>query len=126
MNELSSLESIGELIKEKRKGKGLLQKELAAKCGISWNYLYMIEKNRRNPSVKLSLKLSKKLDIPLARFAIAVRVLSRRDHKRLSSFFEKYRQMMVLFDELSKIDNSRVAEYVNQTLDFLLYVLKNK
>ena len=55
---------IGPIIKEKRISKGLTQKELAE--GICTDkYIYLIETKKRNPSVKILNKLSKKLSVDL-------------------------------------------------------------
>jgi putative transcriptional regulator len=52
---------------EKRKEKNLSTKEIALILGISSTHYNDIENGKRNPSVELSLKISKFLNVPLTR-----------------------------------------------------------
>ena len=54
----------GDAIKNLRKNKGLSQKELAKKCGLSANALCSIEKNESFPSRESIDKICKALGIP--------------------------------------------------------------
>lgn len=54
---------IGELIVAKRKELGLSRKEVAKKFGISYNYLTLIETEKRNCSKKLKEKVAKFLGV---------------------------------------------------------------
>lgn len=51
-----------------RKSKGMNQKELASKAGISQNYLSNIEKGFRNPSGRVALRLSSVLGFDMNLF----------------------------------------------------------
>lgn len=55
--------NVGEAIKEIRKSKGLSQKELAAKCGLSANAMCSIEKSISIPSKDSLEKICKALNI---------------------------------------------------------------
>lgn len=55
--------SIGEFIKEKRLDVGLMQYELAEKCGITIQAMNFIEKGRNNPSIATLRKLAEVLGI---------------------------------------------------------------
>jgi len=54
----------GDAIKNLRKNKGLSQKELAQKCGLSANALCSIEKNESFPSRESMDKICRALEIP--------------------------------------------------------------
>ena len=56
--------NVGEAIKDLRKHKGLSQKELAQKCGLSANALCSIEKNESFPSRESMNKICEALGIP--------------------------------------------------------------
>ncbi len=55
---------VGEAIKNFRKSKGLSQKDLALKCGLSANALCSIEKNSSIPSKESLDKISRALGVP--------------------------------------------------------------
>lgn len=55
--------SIGEFIKDKRLDIGLMQYELAAKCGITIQAMNFIEKGRNNPSISTLRKIAEVLGI---------------------------------------------------------------
>lgn len=58
--------NIGDAIRSIRKAKGITQKELAEKCGISANALCAIEKSSSFPSKDSIEKICKALNIPEA------------------------------------------------------------
>lgn len=49
---------------KKRNQLGMTQEELAIKVGVAPNYIAMIERGERSPSVALSKRLEKQLNIP--------------------------------------------------------------
>jgi transcriptional regulator with XRE-family HTH domain len=55
--------SIGEFIKDKRLDVGLMQYELANKCGITIQAMNFIEKGRNNPSISTLRKIAEVLGI---------------------------------------------------------------
>lgn len=57
---------IGKTLKLIRILKGLKQKELADKLGISPNYLSAVENDKREPSLSFIKLVSKKLDVPVS------------------------------------------------------------
>lgn len=58
--------NVGDAIKNIRKNKGLTQKELAQKCGLSANAMCAIEKNESIPTRESIDKICKVLDIPIS------------------------------------------------------------
>lgn len=61
---------IGSTLKRLRMERKLTQKELAAKVsgGLDYTYIGKIEREEQLPSLKILIKLSKALDIPLSSF----------------------------------------------------------
>ena len=49
------------IIREKRKERGLSQEELAKKCGVSRQTVNAIENNKYNPTLALAFSLAKEL-----------------------------------------------------------------
>ena len=56
---------LGNAIRLVRKGTGLDQKTVASSIGISPTYLSQIEKNKKEPSLKILQKISDALSVPL-------------------------------------------------------------
>ncbi|WP_374214203.1 helix-turn-helix domain-containing protein [Candidatus Desulfosporosinus nitrosoreducens] len=56
---------LGRNIAKRRKKRGLTQKELAKRVGISEDYLSMIEREKRRPHVKTIVRISKCLDVEI-------------------------------------------------------------
>ncbi len=56
--------NVGDAIKNLRKNKGLSQKDLAQKCGLSANAMCSIEKNEAFPSRDSIDRICKALEIP--------------------------------------------------------------
>lgn len=55
----------GNAIRVARSAKGMSQKDLASKTALDPNYLCMLEKNKRAPSVGTLEAIAKSLDIPI-------------------------------------------------------------
>jgi len=55
--------SIGNYIREKRLDVGLMQKELAEKCGLTHQAINFIEKGRNKPSIVTLRKIAEVLGI---------------------------------------------------------------
>lgn len=49
------------MIKEKRKGRGMSQDELAKKCGVSRQTVNAIENNKYDPTLSLAFRLAHEL-----------------------------------------------------------------
>ncbi|TKH22864.1 helix-turn-helix transcriptional regulator [Bacillus wiedmannii] len=62
---MNKKETLGNIIKESRKNKGLLQVEVAKSTGISRNYLSDIENDRYVPSLKTFLRIAYFLELDL-------------------------------------------------------------
>jgi len=56
--------NIGQAIVTIRKARGMTQKELAERCGMSQNALVTLEKNRSHPPMETVRKLQAALDVP--------------------------------------------------------------
>jgi transcriptional regulator with XRE-family HTH domain len=59
------LKVFGEHLKKQRLSKNLTQVDLAYKGNFNKNYIGMLERGERNPSLKNLVKLAKSLDISL-------------------------------------------------------------
>lgn len=59
---------VGNIIRKKRLGKGVKQKDLAKMADISSSSLCDIEKGRSNPSIKTLAKIARALNEPLSNF----------------------------------------------------------
>ena len=56
--------NIGQAIVTIRKARGMTQKELAERCGMSQNALVALEKNRSRPPMETMKKLQSALNVP--------------------------------------------------------------
>lgn len=65
--EIALLKIFGKHLKELRTDKGLSQSELAFKGDFDRNYIGMLERGERNPSLRNLKRLSDALEIPLCR-----------------------------------------------------------
>ena len=63
-NRLTRRMDIGKAIVTIRKARGMTQKELAKRCGMSQNAIVMIERNYSHPPMATLNKLQEALDIP--------------------------------------------------------------
>ena len=52
-------------IREMRREKGLLQEQLAKKCGVSRQTINAIENNKYDPTLALAFQLSRVLGVPV-------------------------------------------------------------
>ena len=64
LNNLSMDKSIGDNIKQFRKDKGLSQKALGEKIGVSQQMIAQYETNKREPKLQALIKIAKALEIP--------------------------------------------------------------
>ncbi len=55
--------TLGEVLKERREGMGLTQRELAAKLGVKASHVAYLENGRRRPSLSLLSRLANVLDL---------------------------------------------------------------
>lgn len=65
LNNLSMDKSIGDNIKQFRKDKGLSQKALGEKIGVSQQMIAQYETNKREPKLQALIKIAKALEIPV-------------------------------------------------------------
>ncbi len=57
------LEKFGKQLQEVRKSKGVTQEELAAKLFMHKNYVGLIERGERNPTIRTLYKIAKALKV---------------------------------------------------------------
>lgn len=68
---------IGDMIRHKRKEKGLTLSELSRKTGVSKSYLSYLERNmKKNPSIEIVKRIFLTLDLPLTPLFYQERVLN--------------------------------------------------
>ena len=94
---------IGTSIKTIRKRKGLSQKELADKCGISTNALCQIELNNTLPQKSTVKIISEKLEVPISYilyFSLTEEDVPEEKRKLFSTLNNAIKD--VLFDSLDK------------------------
>ncbi|MGC8976778.1 MAG: helix-turn-helix domain-containing protein [Candidatus Ratteibacteria bacterium] len=59
---------IGERIKKIRKSKKVTQEELAWRIGLSTNFIGLIERGKKRPSLETLRKISNTLEVPISYF----------------------------------------------------------
>ena len=57
------LEKFGDTVQKVRKSQGISQEELAAKLAMHKNYIGMIERGERNPTIRTLYKIAKALKV---------------------------------------------------------------
>lgn len=60
--------ALGERLRELRTMRGLQQRELAAKAGLTPSLISQVERSRLSPSIATLRKLAQVLDVPVSRF----------------------------------------------------------
>ena len=65
MTERKDLIDLGMKIKSVRESMNLTQEQFAQKCGMSKNYIGMLERGERNPSYLTLVKIASKIEINL-------------------------------------------------------------
>lgn len=89
----------GKTLKLIRVLKGLKQKELAEKLGVSPNYLSLIENDRREPSLSFIKALSKGLDVPVS-FLFLDNINEENMTAEQKTLFEKLKSLLKEFQDL--------------------------
>ncbi len=95
---------LGKIIKLLRISAGLKQETLAAKLGVSANYISLIENNKREPSLTFLRGLADELDIPLGMLFLEV------DKSRFVSAPEKKELLSRIRDLVLDIERARLQE----------------
>lgn len=65
MEERDELKQLGKRLKDKREQMQLTQEEFAFKCGLTKNYIGMLERGERNPSYLTLLQIARNLKVSL-------------------------------------------------------------
>lgn len=65
MEDREQLKQLGNRLKNKREQLQLTQEKFAAKCGLTKNYIGMLERGERNPSYLTLLQIAQNLKVAL-------------------------------------------------------------
>lgn len=79
---MTTLESLGEFLKEQRRGARLTLRQLAAQTGVSNPYLSQIERGLRKPSAEVLQQLAKGLRISAETLYLRAGILDPDDEDR--------------------------------------------
>ncbi|SRR5258706_9547217 len=96
--------NLGKIIKLLRISAGLKQEMLAAKLGVSSNYISLIENNKREPSLTFLRSLADELDIPLGMLFLEV------DKTRFANAPEKRELLTRIRDLVLDLERARLEE----------------
>lgn len=87
-------QTLGEFIRATRERRGISLRELARRAGISAPFLSEIERDRRNPSDDIAVRLAAELDVPVKELRALNAVVALDEFKRM---MEKDRDLGVAF-----------------------------
>ena len=90
---------IGRTLKLIRILKGLKQKSLAEKLGISPNYLSSVENDKREPSLSFIKLVSKELDVPVS-FLFLDNIDEEMMSEEQKAIYQKLKNLLVEFQNL--------------------------
>lgn len=90
---------VGKTLKLIRILKGLKQKELADKLGISPNYLSSVENDKREPSLSFIKLVSKELDVPVS-FLFLDNIDEETMSEEQKAIYQKLKSLLVEFQSL--------------------------
>lgn len=65
MDKSGLLKEVGRRLKELRQSVGLSQSALSAKCGLARNYVGLVERGVRNPTLVSLARLAEALDVSI-------------------------------------------------------------
>ena len=65
MEKRDELKQLGNRLKDKREQMQLTQEEFALRCGLTKNYIGMLERGERNPSYLTLLQIARNLKVSL-------------------------------------------------------------
>jgi transcriptional regulator with XRE-family HTH domain len=92
--------TLGQSIKLMRSSAGVKQHQLAAKLGVSANYISLLESGKREPSIPFLRRLSRELGIPIGMFFLWQEF----DPKRKSQGnLEKLRDLIVQLEAMQLV-----------------------
>lgn len=85
------MNTLGQIVNEARLKKQMTLKELAEKTELTDTYLSFIENNKRNPSKKVLMKLSKVLDINLSTLlAASLKFKEQKEQAKIKKALEEF------------------------------------
>jgi len=97
---------IGKTLKLIRILKGLKQKDLADKLGISPNYLSCVENDKREPSLSFIKLVSKELDVPVG-FLFLDNIDESTMSEEQKSIYNKIKNLLTEFQSLKNNSDNR-------------------
>ena len=98
---------LGEKIKEIRKKKKFTQEELAWKVGVSPNFIGLVERGNKKPSIDTLIKIGEALDVPV------------------SAFFEDFKYQISEEEVLIKKINSFLKEGTEKEKKIIYQIVKS-
>jgi len=69
-------ESLGEILRQLRKERGLSQEELALESGYHRTYISLLERGQKNPSLRTIFELAKALEVAPSEIVERVQILT--------------------------------------------------
>src|SRR5258708_15057200 len=90
---------LGKIIKLLRISAGLKQETLAAKLGVSANYISLIENNKREPSLAFLRNLADELDIPLGMLFLEVDKVKFAKSPEKSELLSRIRDLVLALEQ---------------------------
>ena len=69
-------ESLGEILRQLRKERGLSQEELASESGYHRTYISLLERGQKNPSLRTIFELAKALEVAPSEIVKRVQTLT--------------------------------------------------
>ena len=106
---------IGEYIIMRRKELGIKRKELAERLDITYNYLNLIETNKRKISKKLINKMAKELKVKVEELEFYNSTNNVNTYKAEINLIKK--QISYIVKQITKIDNDKIL--LEKERDFL-------
>lgn len=91
------MENLGKRIKILRIERGILQKDLAKKVGISSNYISLLEGGKRSPSYRTLKKIAGALGMPTSR------VISDIEDDKKNEILALFQKLEEILDRCSRI-----------------------
>lgn len=104
--------TVGQFIKEEREKAGLSIRQLSKLSGVSLSYLSEVERDLKNPSAKIIMKLSETLNVSVPIENILAHEISVKIEKNLHNFFSDCEIKTIL--EICKIRDVDLITYLTE------------
>jgi len=110
-NKEMALANLGKVVKDIRKSNDLTQKEFAEKLGVETNYVSMIERGERMPSLNLLANISDTFEVELHQIFLRAEMPELGDNLKRAYYLAK------ILDDVDFKKLSTLAEGVAEDLD---------